>query len=58
MALNERFLNPNGYRLLYFFHGREVSVLAHALTKEDEVPKTDIGRAIKRMNLFTDKFAG
>ena len=40
------------YRLLYFFHGREVVVLAHALTKEDEVPRTDIERAIKRMKLF------
>jgi phage-related protein len=40
------------YRMLYFFHGREVVVLAHALTKEDEVPRTDIERAIKRMKLF------
>ncbi len=40
------------YRLLYFFRGREVVVLAHALTKEDEIPKTDVERAIKRMNLF------
>jgi phage-related protein len=40
------------YRLLYFFHGRQVTVLAHALTKEDEVPRTDIERAIKRKKLF------
>jgi phage-related protein len=40
------------YRLLYFFHGREVVVLTHALTKEDEVPKTDIERATKRRRLF------
>jgi len=39
-------------RMLYFFHGREVVVLADALTKGDEAPKTDIERAIKRMNLF------
>jgi hypothetical protein len=37
---------------LYFFHGREVVVLTHALTKEDEVPKTDIERATKRRRLF------
>ncbi|HEY3860695.1 MAG TPA: type II toxin-antitoxin system RelE/ParE family toxin [Verrucomicrobiae bacterium] len=40
------------YRMLYVFQGRDVVVLAHALTKEDEVPKPDIDRAIKRMNLF------
>ena len=51
MALNEPFLNPNGYRLLYFFHGHDV-LLAHALTKKDEVPKTGVERAIKRMKLF------
>jgi hypothetical protein len=40
------------YRLLYFFHGRQVAVLAHGLTKEDEVPPADIERAIKRKKLF------
>jgi phage-related protein len=40
------------YRLLYFFHGRQVAILAHALAKEDEVPKVDIERAIKRKKLF------
>lgn len=40
------------YRLLYFFHGRQVAILAHALTKEDEVSNTDIERAIKRKTLF------
>jgi phage-related protein len=38
--------------MLYFFHGREVVVLAHALTKEDEIPKDDIECAIQRMKLF------
>ncbi len=33
------------YRILYFFHGRNVAVLAHALTKEDVVPDADIDRA-------------
>jgi hypothetical protein len=40
------------YRLLYFFHGRQVAILAHALTKEDVVLNTDIERAIKRKRLF------
>jgi phage-related protein len=40
------------YRLLYFFHGRHVAILAHALTKEDEVPKADMERAIRRKKLF------
>jgi phage-related protein len=40
------------YRLLYFFHGRQLAILAHALTKEEEVPKADIERAIKRKKLF------
>ena len=36
------------YRLLYFFHGRQAAVLAHALTKEGKVPAFDIERAIRR----------
>lgn len=40
------------YRLLYFFHGQNVAILAHALTKEDKVPKTDIDRAVKRKVAF------
>ena len=40
------------YRILYFFHGREVVVLSHALTKEDEVSRMDIERAVKRKKLF------
>jgi phage-related protein len=40
------------YRLLYFFHGRNVAVLAHSLTKEDQVPAIDIERAIARKKLF------
>jgi phage-related protein len=40
------------YRLLYFFHGREVAVLAHGLTKERAIPKTDLETAIKRKKLF------
>lgn len=40
------------YRLLYFFHGRNVAILAHGLTKEDKVPDADIERAVKRRRLF------
>ena len=36
------------YRLLYFFHGQNVAVLAHGLTKEAEVPTADIERALER----------
>ncbi len=43
------------YRLLYFFHGRQVAILAHSLTKEDRVPDVDIERAIKRKELFETK---
>ncbi|HKQ49740.1 MAG TPA: type II toxin-antitoxin system RelE/ParE family toxin [Phycisphaerae bacterium] len=40
------------YRILYFFHGRNVAILAHALTKEDKVPIADIERAIRRRELY------
>jgi phage-related protein len=41
------------YRLLYFFHGRTVSVIAHGLTKEAAVSAADIKRAIIRKSVFT-----
>lgn len=40
------------YRLLYFFHGKNVAILAHALTKEDVVPPADIERALERKRAF------
>ena len=40
------------YRLLYFFHGRNVAILGHALTKEDKVPNADVERTIKRKKAF------
>jgi hypothetical protein len=43
------------YRILYFFAGREVAVLAHALTKEAEVPAGEIDRAIRRKSAFEEK---
>ena len=43
------------YRLLYFFHGRNLVVVAHGLTKEDQVPEVEIARALKRKRLFEAK---
>ena len=40
------------YRILYFFHGQAVAILAHGLTKGDEVPNADIERAIQRKKAF------
>ena len=40
------------YRLLYFFHGRNVALLAHGLTKERTVPPADIDRAVARRRRF------
>ncbi len=43
------------YRILYFFQGQNVAILAHAITKEEEaVPAIDIERAIQRKRLFED----
>ncbi len=36
------------YRILYFFHGRNVVILSHGLTKEAQVPDAEIERAIRR----------
>jgi len=40
------------YRILYFFHGRGLAILGHALTKEDTVPHADIERALRRKEAF------
>jgi len=40
------------YRILYFFHGRNLAVLAHAITKEGEVPDADMDRAVRRRKAF------
>lgn len=40
------------YRILYFFHGRNVAILAHAIIKEDAVPPIEIERAIQRRAAF------
>jgi phage-related protein len=46
-------LGSVNYCLLYFFHSRAVSVVAHGLTKESEVPAIEIKRAIVRKAAFT-----
>lgn len=40
------------YRILYFFRDQDSAVLAHALTKEGEIPESDIDRAIRRKQAF------
>jgi phage-related protein len=41
------------YRVLYFFYGQNVAVLAHAIIKDtDQVPIIDIERAIRRKHQF------
>lgn len=40
------------YRILYFFHGQNVAVLAHAMAKAKEVPDADIERALRRKDAF------
>ena len=40
------------YRILYFYHGKNVAVLAHVLTKEDVVPAADLERARQRKAAF------
>lgn len=43
------------YRILYFFHGQNVAILAHAIIKEQAaVPEIDIERAIERKRLFEE----
>jgi phage-related protein len=37
------------YRILYFYYGKDAVALSHGITKEREVPATDIDLAINRM---------
>lgn len=46
-------LGTVNYRILYFFHGRNVAVLAHAITKENEIPVVEINRAVERKRTFS-----
>jgi len=40
------------YRILYFFHGNEIAVMAGGLGKEGKVPDRDIERAVRRKVAF------
>jgi hypothetical protein len=40
------------YRILYFFHGRDLAILGHAITKEDAVPEVEIERCLRRKRAF------
>ena len=40
------------YRILFFYHGRNITILAHALTKEKDVPDIDIERALERKQRY------
>ena len=40
------------YRILYFFHGPQVAILGHALTKEGAIPVAEIERTIQRKEAF------
>ncbi len=42
------------FRILYFFHGKEVAVLAAGLSKEGQVPDGDIDRAQERKVAFEE----
>lgn len=45
-------LQSRNYRVLYFFHGHTVAVLAHGVIKEWVVPSGDIDKAITRRMKF------
>lgn len=40
------------YHILYFFHGKNIALLAHALTKEGDIPPADLTRAKNRKAAF------
>ena len=40
------------YRLLYFFFGRNATVITHGIVKEQRVPSTEINLAIERKRNF------
>ena len=40
------------YRILYFFHGRDLAILGHAITKTDVVPDAEIERCVRRKRAF------
>jgi hypothetical protein len=49
--LRARYLNVQ-YRILYGFVGKNVILLSHGCTKEAEVPKNDIRRALENLEKY------
>ncbi len=49
--LRVRFGHVN-YRLLYFYHGRNIVVISHGVIKEQRVDPRDIDRAIERRAMY------
>jgi phage-related protein len=45
-------LHHVNYRILYFFHGRVATILAHALTKLDRISDLAIETALKRKRSY------
>lgn len=45
-------LGSVNYRIFYFFHGRELVVLAHGITKEKNILDKDIDLAVKRKETY------
>jgi phage-related protein len=50
--LRVRFGSVN-YRFLYFFHGQNIAIVAHGLTKEATIPAADLARALARKAAYT-----
>ena len=50
--LRVRFGSVN-YRFLYFFHGQNIAVVAHGLTKEAVIPVADLARARVRKAAYS-----
>lgn len=44
------------YRMVYFFHGRNVAILTHGFTKEKQVPPQEISRAKDSRTLVRKDF--
>lgn len=40
------------YRMLYFFHGRQIVVISHGLVKERAVPPVEIEHALKNKRVY------
>ena len=40
------------YRMLYFYHGLNIAVVAHTLTKEKNIPAADLARALSRRRRY------